>query len=50
MSNRDSMEEWQLQSTLETLELLSIPRMKEKLLKGQNTPLSECIPESEIDW
>lgn len=50
MRNRDSVEKRQSQSALETLELLSIPEMKEKLLEGKNTPLSECIPESEIDW
>jgi PHD/YefM family antitoxin component YafN of YafNO toxin-antitoxin module len=25
-----------------TAELCSIPEMKEKLLKGKNTPISEC--------
>jgi len=29
--------------TVETLYLTSIPGMKEKLLKGANTPLSECV-------
>ena len=75
MSNRDmcisvinSMEEWQLQSVLEMLnvvkgtldkleagaletrELLSIPGMGEKLMEGKKTPLSDCVPESEVDW
>lgn len=35
---------------LETLRLLSIPGMKEKLTEGMAEPLSECIPESEVDW
>ena len=35
---------------LETKELLAIPGMKEKLVNGKNTPLSQCIPESEVDW
>ncbi len=36
--------------TLETMQLLSNPRLAEKLISGKNTPLSECIPESEVDW
>ena len=26
------------------------PVMKQKLLEGKDTPLSECIPESEVEW
>lgn len=33
-----------------TKELLSIPGMTEKLIEGKNTPISECIPESEANW
>lgn len=35
---------------LETKELLSMPSMSKKLIDGKNTPLSECVPESEVDW
>lgn len=35
---------------IETVYLLSIPGMKEELLEGLNTPLSECIPEDEVAW
>lgn len=35
---------------LETLEMNANPVMKKKLLEGKNTPLSECIPESEVEW
>lgn len=35
---------------LETRELLSIPGMEEKLAEGKKTPLSDCVPESEVDW
>ena len=35
---------------LETKELLSIPGMAEKLAEGKKTPLSECVPESEVVW
>ena len=34
----------------ETKELLSISGMGEKLIEGKKTPLSECVPESEVDW
>lgn len=33
---------------METLYLTSIPGMKEKLIEGMNTPLDECVPESEV--
>lgn len=35
---------------LETAQLLSDPDMAQKLVDGKNTPLSECVPESEVDW
>lgn len=38
------------QNMVETLYLSSIPGMKEKLIEGMNTPLSECIPEEEVEW
>lgn len=31
---------------LETLEMNANPVMKQKLLEGKDTPLSECIPET----
>ena len=37
-------------SLIETLRLSSDPVMKEKLLAGTAAPLSDCIPESEVDW
>ena len=36
--------------TLETMQILSDAELTEKLLEGKRTPLSECIPESEISW
>ena len=36
-------------SLIETLYLTSIPEMEEKLLAGKATPLSDCVPESEVD-
>ncbi len=35
---------------IETLYLTSIPGMKEKLVDGMNTPLSETVSEEEVDW
>ena len=35
---------------METLHLSSIPGMKEKIVDGLKTPLSECVPESEVEW
>ena len=34
----------------ESLYLSSMPGMKEKLLEGKNTPLGDCVPESEVVW
>jgi len=35
---------------METLNLTSIPGMKEKIAEGLHTPLAECVPEDEVDW
>jgi PHD/YefM family antitoxin component YafN of YafNO toxin-antitoxin module len=35
---------------METLYLSSIPSMKERIVEGMNTPVSECIPENEVEW
>lgn len=35
---------------LETMQLLSEPELSKKIIEGKNTPLSECVPESEVDW
>lgn len=37
-------------SLMETLYLSSIPGMKETIAEGLNTALSECVPESEVQW
>lgn len=33
-----------------TLQLLSSPETRAKLLQGKETPLDECVPETEVDW
>lgn len=33
----------------ETEYLLSIPKMEEKIIEGLNTPIEECIKESEVE-
>ena len=35
---------------IETLNLTSIPGMREKLLDGLNTPLADTISEEEVVW
>lgn len=35
---------------METLYLSSVPKMKEQLIEGMNAPVSECIPENEVEW
>ncbi|MBQ2617215.1 MAG: type II toxin-antitoxin system Phd/YefM family antitoxin [Synergistaceae bacterium] len=35
---------------LETINLLSIPGMREKLIDGITEPISDCIPEEKIEW
>ena len=35
---------------IETLYFTSVPGMKEKLIEGLNTPLSETVSEEEVDW
>lgn len=35
---------------METLHLSSVPGMEKKIVDGLNTPLSECLPEGEVQW
>ena len=35
---------------METLYLSSMPAVKESIIEGLNTPVSECIAEDEVDW
>ena len=35
---------------IETLYLSSMPEVKSAIIEGMNTPISECISESEVDW
>lgn len=35
---------------METLYISSIPNMKEHIIKEMNTPISECVPEDEVEW
>ena len=37
-------------SLQETLYLISIPGMEEKIIEGLNTPIEECIKEDEVNW
>lgn len=44
------MSEEDYNALMETLYLSSVPGMTEKIREGLNTPLSECVPESEVEW
>lgn len=35
---------------METLYISSIPNMKEKIIEGLNTPISDCVAEDEVEW
>jgi antitoxin YefM len=35
---------------METLYLCSVPDMRARIVEGMKTPVSECIPENEVDW
>ena len=35
---------------METLNLSSNPKMKEKIIEGLKTPIEECIPEDQVQW
>ena len=43
-----SKDDWD--SIQETLYLQSIPGMRESIIEGMNTPLSECVSEEELEW
>jgi antitoxin YefM len=35
---------------METLYLCSVPGMRKRIMEGLKTPISECIPENEVEW
>jgi PHD/YefM family antitoxin component YafN of YafNO toxin-antitoxin module len=35
---------------METLYLSSIPKLKKTIVEGLQTPLDECISESDVEW
>ena len=44
------LSEWDYRDMMATLELCSVSGMKEKILAGGRTPVSECLTEEEIQW
>ena len=44
------MSEEEYNGIMETLYLSSDSRVKDEILKGKDTPLSECLPSSEVEW
>ena len=43
-----SKDDWE--SIQETLYLQSIPGMRESIIEGMVTPLSDCVSEEELEW
>lgn len=37
-------------SLIETLTITSNPLMRTKIIEGLNTPISDCVPEDEVEW
>ena len=37
-------------SLIETVYLSSVPRQREKIIEGLNTPLDQCLSENEVEW
>ena len=35
---------------METLYLVSMPGMREKIMEGMNTPLEDCVDEAALEW
>lgn len=35
---------------METVYLCSVPGLKDAIIEGMRTPLSDCIPEDEVKW
>lgn len=50
IGNAVVMSEEDYNGLMETLYLCSIPGLRESILEGANTPTSELIPESEVQW
>lgn len=43
-----SKDDWE--SIQETLYLQSIPGMRESIVEGMATPISDCVSEEELEW
>lgn len=48
--NAVMISEEEYRGLIETLSLVEIPGMKDKLLEGMNESLSEAVPADEVDW
>ena len=35
---------------METLYLVSMPGMREKIMEGMSTPLEDCVDETAVEW
>ena len=50
IKNINKLSEKDCNSLKETLYLASIPKMKEKLIKGKNKSKEACISEEQVKW
>ena len=44
------MSEKDYNSLMETLHIVSVKGLREQIKEGLETPVSECVPESEVEW
>ena len=44
------MSEEEYCNIMETLHIISIPQMKEKIVEGLKTPLEECLSEEDVNF
>ena len=44
------MSEEEYRNIMETLYLSSMPKMKEKIIEGLQTPINECLSEEEVNF
>lgn len=50
LGNAVLLSESDYNSLIETLYLTSVPTLRETIVEGLNTPLSECVSEDEVAW
>ena len=49
-SNAVLLPEEDYSGIMETLYLVSMPGMREKIMEGMSTPLEDCVDEAAVEW